>query len=150
TKARVSYGSPLSLSADGRFVTSGVDQFGPKSGVSVWDLDKGVEIGPFPAPGQRVGAVLAPGGKGLATWDMIPRNAAGVAVQLWDVATVKEAGEIRDLGGVSAVAFSPDGRTFAAAGPATVALIERSSGKERLRFATRYGPTSAVFSPDGK
>src|SRR5262245_13851761 len=144
---RLGYGSTFSFSADGRFVTSGIDQYGRNTGVFVWELEKAAQIGPFPMPGaQRVGAALAPNGKVLATWSV----GAGRSIQLWDVAAVKEAGEIGDVAGVTAVAFSPDGKTLAVTGPATVALIELGSGKERLRFATRRGPTSPVFSADGK
>jgi WD40 repeat protein len=85
---------------------------------------------------------------------------AGFFVLLWDVATGKE---VRRFAGprdnIKSVAFSPDGKTLAAASrDGRIVLWEAATGKEVLHIlahpnhkdATFAGTPCLAFSPDGK
>ena len=84
-------------------------------------------------------------------------------VNLWDVATGKirtTMGETMEMSTFYSVAFSPDGKTLAAAGDETVKLWDLATGKERATFQVQteadeestgavYVVKSVAFSPDG-
>jgi WD40 repeat protein len=75
-------------------------------------------------------------------------------IKLWDVATGENTAKFEgDEGGISSVAFSPDGETLAAGvikGEGTaVKLWDMTTGKQKAAF--NGDPVSSiVFSPDGK
>ena len=62
-------------------------------------------------------------------------------IKLWDLATGKERGTLEQyMGGVSALAYSPDGKTLAAAGlSGDIKLWDVATGKEKA--ATQRGCT---------
>jgi WD40 repeat protein/tetratricopeptide (TPR) repeat protein len=116
-------------------------------------------------------AVFSPDGHLLATRDApAPVGPAAFLGQahLWDVATGKELpgmplrlGGLLELGGISCIALSPDGRWFAAGGGAVglggvrseVRLHEAATGKpvgQPLPLTPGKIPIRLAFSPDGR
>jgi WD40 repeat protein len=72
-------------------------------------------------------------------------------VCLWDAATGKELHDLPARGAVRSIAFSPAGKTLAAAeGDRGVVLWDVASGKEVGRFAEPGGGRVVAFAPDGK
>jgi WD40 repeat protein len=96
---------------------------------------------PWPHP-----AALAPDGKTVAAFHED-------AIRLWDVDTGKERGELEGQAArVMSLAFSPDGKLVASAGPddRTVRVWDAASRKCMATFVDHKGPLHAVvFSPDG-
>jgi len=87
------------------------------------------------------------------------RQDAGLRV--WDAGTGAELYHLRPTGGVSAVAFSPDGKLLAAGGAdgagrftdaaTAVRLLDAATGEElRVLRGHRQRVTALVFTPDGK
>ena len=104
----------------------------------------------------------SPDGKTLAEgtgiFDEGKRGFSG-EVKLWDVATGKEqatlllgdTGGFGYTGGVNSVAYSPDGKTLAAASVCTIKLWDAATGKELATLQGQAGMVSSVaFSPNGK
>jgi WD40 repeat protein len=73
-------------------------------------------------------------------------------VRIWDVDSGGELREIRAVGKVWTVRFSPDGKLIASGGPDCILqLWDAESGKEVRRMIGHTGGVSEVaFSPDGK
>jgi WD40 repeat protein len=77
-------------------------------------------------------------------------SAAG-PVRRWSVADGKELQPPGGNDGVAtAVAFTPDGRRLAAAGPAGVALWDVAGGRHLRALSRREGARRVVFSADGR
>jgi WD40 repeat protein len=159
-------GQPVESMEGGRL------SFGPDGGrlafadargtVTVWETTEGREVFTFradnPSEIERSGHIrpvlaFSRDGRRLAAANLH-------AIQLWDVATGKVLPTLRGgLASVRAVAFSPDGRQFAAAldkeGGSTsggeIKLWDLASGRDVATFAGAAGGTSALaFTPDGR
>ncbi|HZY84054.1 MAG TPA: sigma-70 family RNA polymerase sigma factor [Gemmataceae bacterium] len=124
--------------------------------VTVWDVGTGRKLRQFAGPTTpRSGgaqsyftARLSPDGKLLAFCLQEP------VLPVLDVATGKEVRRFEVAGdGVSALAFSPDGKTVAWGGwrEGTVYLGEIATGRERHRFVGHRGRVlSLAFAADGR
>ncbi|HTU92920.1 MAG TPA: sigma-70 family RNA polymerase sigma factor [Gemmataceae bacterium] len=122
---------------------------GQKSGIHLWDTDKGTEIAQWKGCETTISTVaFAPDGKSLAT------GSADKTIRLWDVATHDQK---RVLDGKHqqprTVVFSRDGRMLASGHRGgTIALWDAATGREIRHWQTRpfVSITSLDFSPDGK
>jgi WD40 repeat protein len=136
----------LALSPDGKtLVSSAADQT-----VRFWDVPAGKERRQVTIAGHFGVVAVSPDGSMVAVAFDDPE--AGGVVQLLDTASGQELRRIAGAGrGTEAVAFSPDGKTLAAAGAGhTIRLWHVATGTER-HPAGHPGPVTAVaVSPDGK
>jgi WD40 repeat protein len=102
-------------------------------------------------------AAFSPDGRHLATGDKIGK------VKVWDVATGKPLAEVEapvmytwdpvqrlhSIGGVRALAFSPDGKTLAAGGIGKIGNIDHLEGKARVElFDWAAGKRTAAYESD--
>jgi len=91
--------------------------------------------------------VFAPDGKALAF------GAGDGAIGIWSLATSKEVRRIAEpfMHRTSSTAYSPDGKTLAAASDAGVVLWDVVSGKKAKELPKQFpAMVSVAFSPDGK
>src|SRR5262249_45832213 len=97
---------------------------------------------------------FSPDGKVLATPEALFENGQiRTTVTLWEVATGKEIRQIEAGmgGGVSVVAFAPDGKALASARNTGIRLCSPETGQEiRQVGPQRFGTMALVYSPDGK
>ncbi|WP_157474177.1 TIR domain-containing protein [Parafrankia sp. EUN1f] len=133
----------VAFSADGRLLAAG----GGDGTVRLWSPATGTELPASLAHGEPVSTLAgAPAGQVIAV------GGTGGAVRLWDpVARTNEvlAGHER---GVTAVAFSPDGKLLVTAGyDEKVRLRDLAANVEKPALVGLDGWVNAVaFSPDGK
>jgi WD40 repeat protein len=153
------------FSADGKLVAAIVRGQGVlEDDLRVWDWATRKVVGTFAGYGTRFiqSVAFSPDGKFLAAGGYAYPS-AGLSLlaagrerlpvgKVWDVATGKELWVITHPGGVSALAFAPDGRRLATAGADHVARVwDAPTGKELLTLVGHGGIVSGVaFSPDGK
>ncbi len=157
----------LGFPADGRFLASGSFD----GTVRLWDIDTGKQTALFAGHRAGIGAIaVSPDGKTVVSGD---RSWKGVLI-LWDVETGEEvkrhAGYTDNLirrskiwldkgrkvpnpNGVEALAFSPDGKTFASGHRDSIMrLWKAETGRKfaTVRDHKRGLLKGLAFSPDGK
>jgi WD40 repeat protein len=121
--------------------------------VRAWDVRTGKELWHLDAKLTRDGLfAFSPNGKLLAVETPRPRGGpryGSAGITLWEVATQKPAVELEGLGGAYHLAFSPDGRWFAA-GVGDCRVWDVRNG--RLQFRAQMGSSLSelAFSQDGK
>ena len=151
----------LAQSADGKRLVSGDDQ----GVVVVWDLPAGKELLRWQCKNWVRSLAIAPEGKTVAVSQHVPGRDKIVvppSFHLWNL----ETGELKvDLtkevtGGMSAIAYSPDGKWLAVfrgnieqEGPTgKVTLLDPFTGKKVRELTPGHsrGATDIAFHPDGK
>jgi WD40 repeat protein len=149
-------------SADGKFVASVADDMACK----VWDAGTGKVVHelrghkaktPNDFPSMLYAAAFSADGALLATGDKVGH------VVVWDVASGKElsaceapvmytwdkAQRLHSIGGIRALAFSPDGKALAVGGMGKVGNIDHLEGKARVEvFDWRAAKQTAEFPGD--
>jgi WD40 repeat protein len=95
---------------------------------------------------------LSPDGRTLAVTERDrDAQAEHYGVALWEVASGRQRGWLKDTNGATALAFSPDGKLLAVGGDGVVYLALSASGRELARIDAYQGRVeSLVFSLDGK
>jgi WD40 repeat protein len=98
-----------------------------------------------PLPKQEVAVTYSQDGKTLASENV------DKTIHLWDVATGKVRATFKEglQGGLTWVAFSPDGKTLASTGGDLISLWDLKTGKEPI-ILQGHQVLSVAFSPDGK
>jgi WD40 repeat protein len=116
--------------------------------VGIWDLRAGREMLKIEATSSVWSVALSPDTGRLAL------GHADGTVALWNTSEKKEVARLRsDMSGITAVAFSSDGRSLAwGDNLGAVCMAEGREGREPLRFKARAWPAirELIFSPDGK
>jgi WD40 repeat protein len=138
----------VAFSSDGKLLASG-----GRDGVRLWETTGGAPravLGSDHNLGNRVRLLrFTPDNKTLLGWGAVP--------EWWDVEKTKPAGAAAVASGLStanAVAFAPDGQTFASTHLYDIEFWKRTPGIERSeRKLTFKGGTfgkALAYSPDGK
>lgn len=151
----------IGLGTDGRQLLSGDDK-----GVAIlWEAAEARELKRFQVGGWLRAVALSRDGTLAATCEFTPRYAGFPnANRIWDVAAgsvkvdlAKEFKKGDRVTGMSALAFSPDGKLLALGeggekdGNAKIHLLESGTGKKVQELnGHQYGVTALLFSADGK
>lgn len=116
--------------------------------VQVWDLVAGKELAGFPAIPHLTAITISPDAATVAL------GHADGSLSLWDVAGKKERARIRlELAGVSAIAWSRDGKKLAWGDQVgTVVIAEGTAGRDPACFKPRAAAAirELAFREDGK
>ncbi len=134
----------VSFSADGRQIATGAED-----GAYIYEVSDGQEVYAFPHTSMVGLVALSPDGRYLATASKSRRDQPDLdRARVIDVASGKTLVEIRNRK-VTGVAFSPNGKYFAAAGyDLTVPVLETSGWKTATTLRLRASAESIAFSPD--
>ena len=143
--------STVAFSPDGRILAAGTTA----GSVYLWSTATGALTATLHDPDSQgvTDVAFSKGGTSLAVADQ------NGSTYLWNSATGTLTATLKDppsqnAGGVSAVAFSPDGRVLAAAGLTAVYVWNTATGTliATLNDPSPFGrtPLSVAFSPDGK
>lgn len=140
------YVMSLSLSADGRWLAAISRDAANKNPVQLWDMDSGKIVRTLP-PGYEV--LFASDGKTLAVkgWSDLA---------FYDTASGRERSRIRTVsyGFADAIAFAPDGKTFATTEQESGAIqlwnVADGTPKPQPQGHTYHRLPDVAFAPDGK
>jgi RNA polymerase sigma factor (sigma-70 family) len=154
-------GANPAFSPDGSRVATSLSSAMGHSSVTIWEAATGKSLGFVEGvDGDVYRLSFCPDGKALAIVGNVgTRNAIQLLPLLKDQASKSglSLGAPRMLAKelpyrVEALAFSPDGWTFALSDEGgTVRLLEKVTGKERAHFVGHAGPVRSLsFSPDGR
>ena len=151
----------LAQSPDGKRLVSGDDQ----GVVIVWDLPAGKELLRWQCKNWVRSLAIAPDGKTVAASQHVPGRDKIVvppSFHFWDLETGKMKVDLTKevTGGMSAIAYSPDGKWLAVCrgnieqeGPTgKVTLLDPFTGKKIRELTPGHsrGATDIAFHPDGK
>lgn len=151
----------LSQTPDGKRLVSGDDQ----GVIIVWDLQAGKEVNRWQVKNWVRSVAISPNGKTVAASQHVPyRDKIKVmpSFHLWEAETAKMKMDLTKeiSGGMTAIAYSPDGKWLAMCrgnieleGPTgKVTLFDPSSGKKIRELTPGHsrGATDLAFHPDGK
>jgi WD40 repeat protein len=144
----------LVFSPDGQRLASGVEE---DATVKVWEAATGRELLVLRGQTGRISAVVfSPDGQRLASGSKpdVPRESATEIgfVKVWDMTTRQEVLSLPWPGGLSSLAYSPDGRRLAGAGAGRLVRVwDASTGHEDLTLRGHEGFVHRLaFSPDGR
>lgn len=152
----------VQASRDGKWIASVADDmvarvWDAKSGKLVHELRGHKEKTPHHFVSMLYACVFSPDGKLLATGDKVGH------VAIWDVTTGSQVGAVEapvmytwdptqrrhSIGGIRALAFSPDGRQLAVGGMGKVGNIDHLEGKARVEiFDWKAGKREVEFPGD--
>ena len=138
----------VAFSPDGK--TLAISSLGDMQGVQLWDVATRRQVGDL----QFQSSSISGSGYGYPAIAFSPHGkmlAAGGEV--WDVADQSQVGMYGTPGNVTAVAFSPDGRTLATESGSSSQTVQIWNIAAHTQVATLHadGPVwSLAFSPDGK
>jgi Tol biopolymer transport system component len=128
---------------------------GSNTKIYLWDVTtkKVAATLTAPAPEYSYSALFSPDGRTLAVFDSTGGGGnARSDVHLWNIATSKRTATLvdpADSDGISAAAFSPDGRTFAAVGGNGDLYLWNVSTRKRTEPFNKSGISSVAFNPRG-
>lgn len=106
----------------------------------------------FGGPGDGTGIAISPNGKTIALPELEFNNQrVSGSVTLFEIDSGKEIRRIEmPTNGISAIAFSPDGKTLAFNTHSAIFFKDAESGKEIRQIRNINGANLIVWTPDGK